>query len=124
MQTVSRSVVVLLVILFASISLIPVSFAATSVIIQTNRTHYSEIQRIFVGGLVSSPPRIKGTDVAVTITNPKGQIVDANQFLVMANYGTFTGIFVTGGPLYTVSGTYTITANYNGATARAIFVYS
>ncbi|MFI5420639.1 MAG: hypothetical protein ACHQ1H_06695, partial [Nitrososphaerales archaeon] len=94
------------------------------VTLQINRTHFSETQRIFVSGLISPAPRLKGTYVAVSISGPKGQTVDANQFLVLANYGTFKGSFVTGGPVYTLSGTYTITANYNGATASVTFSYS
>ena len=100
------------------------SSTSRTIIIQINKTHYSEIQRIFVGGLISPAPSVKGTYVAVSITGPTGKIVDANQFLVIANYGTFTGSFVTGGPLYSLSGTYTITANYNGAVASTVFSYS
>jgi hypothetical protein len=108
----------------SSISFFPISAAAGSVIFQTNRTHYSETQRVFIGGLVSPPPKVSGTSVAITILGPNGKTVDANQFVVLANYGTFKGFFVTGGPGYTLSGTYTITANYNGATASVVFSYS
>ena len=73
---------------------------------------------ITVSGTVSN-----GTtgSVAVSIVAPNGQTVDANQFTVTG--GAFTGTFVTGGPSYTVNGTYTINLNYNGATASVQVTY-
>jgi len=100
-------------------------FAAGSVTITTDKTFYAGTQTIKVSGTVTPTPTTSGTSVAVTIAGPNGATVDANQFVVSTTNGTYSGTFVTGGSGYTGAGngTYTINANYNGATGSAIFQY-
>src|SRR5579872_6098010 len=100
-------------------------FAAGSVTITTDKASYSGTETIHVSGTVTPAPTTSGTSVAVTITGPSGATVDANQFVVSTTNGAYNGTFVTGGPGYTAAGngTYTIAANYNGATASALVQY-
>jgi len=100
-------------------------FAAGSVTITTDKPFYAGTATIHVSGTVTPAPTTSGTSVAVTITGPTGSTVDANQFVVSTTNGDYNGTFVTGGPGYTAAGngTYSITANYNGATNSAIFQY-
>jgi hypothetical protein len=98
-------------------------FAAGSVTIKTDKNVYpSGTNVIHITGNVTPPPASSGTFVAVSITGPTGGTVDANQFAVSTS-GSYNGTFTTGGPSYASVGTYTISANYNGATASALIQY-
>jgi len=109
---------------FAFLFLAPlVVFAAGSVTITLDKTAYVSGNTIHVSGTVTPAPTTSGTSVAVTITGPTGATVDANQFVVSTTNGNYNGTFVAGGPLYTPNGTYTVSANYNGATASQIFQF-
>jgi hypothetical protein len=99
------------------------SFAAGSVTLSTDKTTYAVDATITVNGTVTPAPGISGTSVAVTILTPSGTTADANQFAVNPSTGAYGGTFVTGGPTYSPQGTYTISANYNGATASQTFTY-
>ena len=95
-----------------------------SVTITTDKSAYAGTETITVSGTVSPAPGVSGTNVAVTILSPQGATVDANQFSVNSATGAYTGTFTTGGPLYNVNGTYTITVTAaNGATASTSFQY-
>jgi len=97
-------------------------FAAGSVTLATDKSSYAGTATIHVSGAVSPTPT-SASNVAVSISGPTGGTVDANQFAVSTTNGSYSGTFVTGGPSYATNGTYTITANYNGATASALFQY-
>jgi hypothetical protein len=97
--------------------------AAGSVTLTLDKTQYVSGATIHVSGTVTPAPSTSGTEVAVTISGPTGGTVDANQFAVSSSTGNYNGTFVAGGPLYTVNGTYTISAAYNGATASQLFQY-
>jgi hypothetical protein len=100
-------------------------FAAGTVTITTDKSFYAGTQTIHVSGIVTPAPTTSGTSVGITISGPNAATVDQNQFVVSTTNGAYNGTFVTGGPLYTAAGngTYTIAANYNGATSSAIFQY-
>jgi len=109
---------------FAFLFLAPlVVFAAGSATMTLDKTTYFNGNTIKVSGTVTPAPTTSGTSVAITITGPTGATVDANQFVVSTTNGNYNGTFVAGGPLYTKNGTYTVTANYNGATASQIFQF-
>jgi hypothetical protein len=109
---------------FAFLFLAPLAvFAAGSVTITLDKTTYVNGNTIHVSGTITPAPTTAGTSVAVTITGPNNGLVDASQFVVSTATGNYNGTFVAGGPQYTVNGTYTITASYNGATASQIFQF-
>jgi len=100
------------------------AFAAGSVTVTTDKSSYAGTATITVSGTVTPAPGVSGTSVAVKIAGPSGSTVDANQFLISASTGTYSGTFVTGGPSYASNGTYTITATApSGASATATFQY-
>jgi hypothetical protein len=98
-------------------------FAAGSVTITLDKATYAGTQTIHVSGTVTPAPSSSGTNIAISITGPTGGTVDANQFPVSASTGNYNATFVTGGTSYAINGTYTVAANYNGATASTTFVY-
>src|ERR1700719_1605911 len=111
--SVSRSLIVvsiLAVFVLSSITVFPQSNSARSVSVTIDKSSYSGTETIHVSGTVSPAPKSSGTYVAVSITSPGGSTVDANQFAVASITGSFKGIFTTGGPAYSITGTYTITA--------------
>jgi hypothetical protein len=97
-------------------------FAAGSVTLATDKSSYAGTATIHVSGTVTPTPTT-ASFVAVSIAGPTGGTVDANQFAVSTTNGSYNGTFVTGGPNYATNGTYTITANYGGATASQLFQY-
>jgi hypothetical protein len=99
------------------------SFAAGSVTLTTDKTAYAGTVPIKVSGTVTPAPATSGTYIAISIASPSGQQVDANEFAVATGTGAYNGTFTTGGSSYSVNGTYTITANYQGATATSSFQY-
>jgi hypothetical protein len=96
--------------------------AAGSVTVGTDKTYYAGAATITVSGTVSPAPGVTGTNVAITIVGPTNSQVYANQFAV-GSTGSYTGTLVAGGTLWNVNGTYTVNANYNGATASSSFQY-
>lgn len=109
--------------LVAFLFLVPLAAFAASSTVTVNATYTAATNQVAVSGTVTPAPGVSGTNVAVEITSPTGVVVDANQFAVNSATGAYNGTFVTGGPSYSVNGTYTVTANYNGGTASATFQY-
>ncbi len=94
-----------------------------AITVQTDKSQYCCSQTMNASGTVYPAPVGPGSNVAVEITNPSGNLVDDNQFQVSAD-GIYFGTFVLGGPLYTLAGYYTVSANYNGNTASTTFYYT
>jgi len=109
--------------LVAFFFLVPLAAFAASSTVTVTATYTASTNQVAVSGMVTPAPGVSNTNAAVEITSPGGVVVDANQFAVNSGTGAFSGTFVTGGPSYSVNGTYTVTANYNGGTASATFVY-
>ena len=122
-KTVSLTVAVIAVFLVSGVFVAAPSVASGSVTVSLGPTNLCGTTDLYVWGSVSPPPHRVGTNVAVSITNPFGSAVDVNQFQVHPYSGWYLGTFVTGGRLYKVRGTYTVTVNYNGATMSATFTY-
>jgi len=97
--------------------------AGTSVTVATDKSYYAGAATITVSGTVTPAPGVSGTNVAISITSPNGQLAGVNQFSVNSGTGAYSGTFVAGGALWSVNGTYTVSANYNGATATNQFQY-
>jgi len=109
--------------LVAFLFLVPLAAFAASSTVTVNATYTAATNQVAVSGTVTPAPGVSGTNVAVEITSPTGVVVDANQFAVNSGTGAYSGTFVTGGPSYSVNGSYTVSANYNGGAASATFQY-
>jgi hypothetical protein len=101
-------------------TLTPISYRISIV---TDKASYYNGETVLVTGVVSPAPNASGSNIAVTIVGPNGAIVDADQFSVLYNSGVFSGTFTTGGPLYSMNGTYTVAAHYNDQIASTQFQY-
>ena len=81
-------------------------------------------QSVFVGGRVYPPPSVTNTSAAVLVTDPNGVVVESLNSSVEVS-GAFHATFTAGGSeLPWVGGLYTVTATYNGTTARATFYWT
>ena len=98
------------------------AFAVTSsVTVSTARSSYTGVATINIHGrAVPMPP--SGTVATVKITDPHGITV------ATVNAGVIHGVFKTsvksGGSLWKVSGTYTVTATVNGVSGTTTFTYT
>jgi len=99
-----------------------VAFGA-AVTVKTDSASYTGTTSIHVSGQVTPPPT---TNTAVTLTtmNPSKQVVDIGIAGVSQVDGTYSYTLVPGGTAAWVSGTYTINAVTNNATASTTFGYT
>jgi len=92
-----------------------------SLTVKTAKHSYSGTETIKVfGAVIPTPP--KGTLATIKITDPHGvPVATATTLVVM---GAFTSNFVSGGALWKLSGTYTVTATVGSTSATTTFTYT
>jgi len=104
--------------------LVAPAFAATyTVTVATDQGSYSGTEPVHVTGSVSPSPGASQA-VSFTVTNPSGQSYPIPPANINPTTGGFTTVFNTGGPYYTMSGTYTLTAQFNGTYGSTTFNYT
>ena len=81
------------------------------VVIWTDKAVYDHQQMVMVSGHVRDPN--PGMQVSIKVTNPTGNVVNAQQITFDSN-GDFETTFTTASPLMTQNGAYTISAQYGG----------
>jgi len=102
---------------------LPSAFAATpGATVNTTKHFYTGVQKINVVGHVAPAPA-KGTTATVTITGPHGGPAIATSTTLVVHGGFMTS-FVSGGALWKLSGTYTVTAKIGTMTATSTFTYT
>jgi len=114
-----RATMATLAVLLLTVLMSPVVFAAT-VTVTTDKTSYSPGQVLRVSGTAS--PVTAGQDVAIMVKGPTAQMIAVDQATPGAD-GTYTKdvmTFAAASP----SGTWTVTATYQAATALATFTYT
>ena len=82
-----------------------------SVVIWTDKAVYDHQQMVMVSGHVRDPN--PGMQVSIKVTNPTGNVVNAQQ-ITFNNNGDFETAFTTASPLMTQNGVYTVSAQYGG----------
>jgi hypothetical protein len=102
---------------FVSSTALPVSSGSASgiiVVVRTNASHYSGVERIRVSGMLLFTPTTSfdpSFPVHITITNPKGAIVaSTNAHLTYSH--KFRHTFLSGLSADWISGIYKVTASY------------
>jgi len=114
-----RATMATLAVLLLTVLMSPVVFAATATV-TTDKTSYSPGDVLRVSGTVS--PVTAGQDVAIMVKGPTGQMIAVDQATPGAD-GTYSKdvmTFAAASP----SGTWTVTATYQAATAIATFTYT
>ena len=100
------------------------SAATYAVTVTTDMSSYSGSEAVHVSGSVSPSPGASQA-VSFTVTNPGGTSYPlpgtAN---IDPTTGDFTFVFNTGGTYYTASGSYTLTAEYDGNFGSTTFSYT
>ena len=81
------------------------------VVIWTDKAVYDHQQMVMVSGHVRDPN--PGMQVSIKVTNPTGNVVNAQQITFDSN-GDFETAFTTASPLMTQNGVYTVSAQYGG----------
>ena len=81
------------------------------VVIWTDKAVYDHQQMVMVSGHVRDPN--PGMQVSIKVTNPTGNVVNAQQ-ITFNNNGDFETVFTTASPLMTQNGVYTVSAQYGG----------
>ena len=81
------------------------------VVIWTDKAVYDHQQMVMVSGHVRDPN--PGMQVSIKVTNPTGNVVNAQQ-ITFNNNGDFETAFTTASPLMTQNGVYTVSAQYGG----------
>jgi len=103
-----------------------VAFAAGSISFSSpvSGASYSGSQSYTISGTVSPTPT-QADNVVISVTNPTGQVVDADLATVSLTTGAFSYSTAVGGSTYWTSGTYTISASDDfGATGTTTFSYT
>jgi len=110
-----------IIIAIAFVLLIPLSaFGQSSFVVTIERSLYAEGQTVLVLGEVSEI--LDGTAVTLIVKDPNGNIVTIAQVTVSADK-KFSSEFVAGGPLWNITGTYTVAVKYGGNTTEPSFFF-
>jgi hypothetical protein len=102
----------------------PVFATSYTITVTTDMAAYSGTEAVHVSGTVSPSPGASQA-VSFTVTNPGGTTYPlAGTANIDPTTGDFTFVFNTGGPYYTASGSYTLTAEYSGFYGSTHFSYT
>ncbi len=89
--------------------------------IKTDDSHYDEGDTIVISGKVSTV--IGDTEVLLRLFSELDALIDISQIKVSQD-GSFTETILAEGPLWTISGNYTIIASYQDQSIETDFIYS
>jgi len=89
--------------------------------VSTDRSSYATDDTIIVSGSVSQITQ--NIDVTLVITNPEGDILTLTQ-LTPSSSGTYSASFKAGGPVWELSGTHTIRAQYGTIGSDTTFTFT